>query len=76
MTRVAVEGTMLSWARERAGRTRESLTPKFARLTEWETGEAQPTLKQLEAFANAVHVDECEVDGKRRRRACSRRLWR
>lgn len=56
MTRVAVEGTMLRWARERAGRTRESLMPKFARVADWETGEVQPTLKQLEAFANAVHV--------------------
>jgi len=56
MTRVAVEGTMLRWARERAGRTRESLTPKFDRVADWETGEVQPTLKQLEAFARAVHV--------------------
>lgn len=56
MTRVAVEGSMLRWARERAGRTRESLTPKFARVADWETGELQPTLKQLEAFAKAVHV--------------------
>lgn len=56
MTRVAVEGTMLRWARERAGRTRDSLTPKFARVADWETGEVQPTLKQLEAFAKAVHV--------------------
>jgi Zn-dependent peptidase ImmA (M78 family) len=56
MTRVAVEGTMLRWARQRAGRTRESLTPRFARFADWETGEVQPTLKQLEAFANAVHV--------------------
>jgi Zn-dependent peptidase ImmA (M78 family)/transcriptional regulator with XRE-family HTH domain len=56
MTRVAVEGTMLSWARERAGKSRESLTPKFARVADWETGEVQPTLKQLEAFAKAVHV--------------------
>ena len=56
MTRVAVEGTMLRWARERAGRTRESLTPKFARVADWQNGQVQPTLKQLEAFANAVHV--------------------
>jgi Zn-dependent peptidase ImmA (M78 family)/transcriptional regulator with XRE-family HTH domain len=56
MTRVAVEGTMLRWARERAGITRESLMPKFARIADWETGEVQPTLKQLEAFAKAVHV--------------------
>lgn len=56
MTRVAVEGTVLRWARERAGRSRESLTPKFARVADWETGEVQPTLKQLESFAKAVHV--------------------
>lgn len=56
MTRVAVEGTMLRWARERAGRTRESLMPRFARVADWETGEVQPTLKKLEAFANDVHV--------------------
>lgn len=56
MTRVTVEGTMLRWARERAGRTQESLAPKFARVADWETGEVQPTLKQLEAFAKAVHV--------------------
>jgi Zn-dependent peptidase ImmA (M78 family)/transcriptional regulator with XRE-family HTH domain len=56
MTRVAVEGTMLRWARERAGRTQESLKQKFAHVADWETGELQPTLKQLEAFAKAVHV--------------------
>ena len=42
MTRVAVEGTMLSWARERAGRTYESLGTKFARLADWEAGKVQP----------------------------------
>ncbi|MCP9850840.1 ImmA/IrrE family metallo-endopeptidase [Cyanobium sp. Morenito 9A2] len=47
---------MLRWARERAGRTRESLASKFAPLADWETGEARPTLKQLEAYAKAVHV--------------------
>lgn len=56
MTRVAVEGSMLRWARERARRTQESLLPRFARVADWENGEAQPTLKQLEAFAKAVHV--------------------
>lgn len=56
MTRVAVEWAVLRWARERAGRTRESLTPNFARFADMETGEVQPTLKQLEAFASAVHV--------------------
>ena len=29
---------------------------KFEKLPEWESGETQPTLKQMEAFARAVHV--------------------
>ncbi|HMO25369.1 MAG TPA: hypothetical protein PKB10_03800, partial [Tepidisphaeraceae bacterium] len=32
------------------------MTGRFARLAEWERGEAQPTFKQLEDFANATHV--------------------
>ncbi|WP_294535681.1 ImmA/IrrE family metallo-endopeptidase [uncultured Rhodoblastus sp.] len=32
------------------------LERRFKKLDAWESGEAQPTLKQLEAFAHAVHV--------------------
>ncbi len=32
------------------------LTKRFPNLKEWERGAAQPTLKQLEQFAKAVHV--------------------
>lgn len=56
MTRVAVNPQLLSWARERAGRSVESLANRFPKLDAWEAGELQPTLKQLEAFAKAVHV--------------------
>ena len=56
MTRVPVKPELLRWARERAGMTQEELTAKFKKLSEWESGEKQPTLKQLEAFARAVHV--------------------
>ena len=35
---------------------RANLLGRFPKLVEWETGETQPTLKQLEAFAHAVHV--------------------
>ena len=56
MTRVPVKPELLRWARERAGMTQEELTAKFKKLSEWESGEALPTLKQLEAFARAVHV--------------------
>ena len=57
MTRAAVRPELLRWARERAGIDDPSdLQSRFPKLGEWETGEAQPTLKQLEAFAQAVHV--------------------
>ena len=32
------------------------MAAKFKKLPEWESGETQPTLKQLEAFARTVHV--------------------
>jgi Zn-dependent peptidase ImmA (M78 family) len=47
---------MIRWARERAGKDVAGLRGRFKRLEEWERGEAQPTLKQLEAFAKAVWV--------------------
>lgn len=56
MTRIAVSKELLRWARERAGLTQDELIRKFKRLPEWETGETQPTLKQVEDFARAVHV--------------------
>ena len=56
MIRVSVNPELLRWARERAGIAQEDLAVKFKKLPEWESGEIQPTLKQLEAFARAVHV--------------------
>ena len=56
MIRVPVNPELLRWARERAGIAQEDLAGKFKKLPEWESSELQPTLKQLEAFARAVHV--------------------
>ena len=56
MTRVAVDPTLLRWARERAGRSIEGLSKRFPRLEEWEAGEVRPTVKQLQTFARAMHV--------------------
>ena len=56
MIRVPVKPELLRWACERAGVTQGDLAAKFNRLPDWETGETRPTLKQLEAFARAVHV--------------------
>lgn len=55
-TRVAVNPELLRWARERAGLELAALAVRFKKLAEWEAGERQPTFKQLEDFANAVHV--------------------
>ena len=56
MTRAAISAGMLTWARERAGLEPAELEHRFPKLAQWEAREAQPTLKQLDAFAKAVHV--------------------
>ena len=56
MIRVPVNPELLRWARKRAGIAQEDLTVKFKKLPEWENGDIQPTLKQVEAFAHAVHA--------------------
>ena len=56
MIRVPVNPGLLRWARKRSGIAHETLAAKFKKLPEWEDGETQPTLKQVEAFARAVHV--------------------
>lgn len=53
---VAIEPGLLTWARERAGLDTSMLARRFPRLAEWEEGRLQPTLRQLENFAHAVHV--------------------
>jgi Zn-dependent peptidase ImmA (M78 family) len=54
--RAPVAPALLTWARERAATPSEDLAGRFPKLAAWEAGEAQPTLKQLEDFARAVHV--------------------
>jgi Zn-dependent peptidase ImmA (M78 family)/transcriptional regulator with XRE-family HTH domain len=56
MTRVKVKPEMLVWARERAGLETNDLERRFPKINAWETEEIQPTIKQLEDFARAVHV--------------------
>ena len=56
MTRVSVNPELFLWARERSGMAQEDLEARFRKLPDWESGEIQPTLKQVEAFARAVHL--------------------
>lgn len=56
MNRIPVEPTMLTWARERARSDASALNKRFPKLGEWEDGTLQPTLRQLEGFAQAVRV--------------------
>src|SRR5947207_4818690 len=56
MTRVSVRPELLRWARERARLSTLELEAKFPKLADWESAEAQPTLKQLEAYARATRT--------------------
>ncbi len=51
MSRAAIRPELLCWARERSGVPRDVLLKRFPRCNQWESGEARPTLKQLEALA-------------------------
>lgn len=50
MAQVAVSKSVLRWAVERSGKA-YAIQEKFPKLDEWERGESQPTLRQIEKFA-------------------------
>lgn len=54
--RVEVKPELLRWARERAGLNLAALAKRFPQLPDWESGDARPTLKQLEKFAKATYA--------------------
>jgi Zn-dependent peptidase ImmA (M78 family)/transcriptional regulator with XRE-family HTH domain len=54
--RVLVRAELLAWARDRSRVSPGELDTKFPALDEWEAGTKQPTLKQLERFAQATHT--------------------
>jgi Zn-dependent peptidase ImmA (M78 family) len=56
MNNINISPTLIIWARERAGFNQLKLSQKFPKIAQWESGEIKPTLKQLENFANSVHV--------------------
>ena len=54
MSKVAVKYDLITWAKERSGLGTDALVKKFPKFREWERGEAQPTLRQLEALAKTT----------------------
>jgi Zn-dependent peptidase ImmA (M78 family) len=56
MTRISIKPNMIQWACERAGFGVTDLENRFPNLIRWCRGEAQPTLKQVEAFARATYT--------------------
>lgn len=55
MTRVAVSGSVLSWALERSDRYSE-VEQRFPKLSEWLAGKSQPTMHQLEELAKKTYT--------------------
>lgn len=56
MNRVSINPNLLRWASERSRLDVLHLEARFPKLAAWESGEIQPTLKQVEKFAHATHV--------------------
>ena len=54
--RVEIKPTLLRWACERAGFNTQIVARRLPQLPSWEDGTSKPTLKQIEKFANIVHV--------------------
>lgn len=51
-----IKPELISWARERAGLDVDALSRPFPKLAEWESGDAFPTMKQIERLADQFHV--------------------
>jgi Zn-dependent peptidase ImmA (M78 family) len=56
MAYVEIKPDLLRWARKRSGRSLFDLGRRFPNIAAWESGEARPTLKQLESFAKATYT--------------------
>lgn len=54
MSRVSVNHDVLRWAVNRSGLTFKTLQRKFPKIRQWEAGQKQPTLRQLESLAKVT----------------------
>ena len=53
---IAVNGDVITWARERAGLTPEEAAQKFPKIAAWEAGTASPSYPQLEFMADEFRI--------------------
>lgn len=56
MNRVTVQPDLLTWARERAGLSVDKVLDYFPKFSEWLSGQAAPTMRQLEDFADKTYT--------------------
>src|SRR5580698_8605918 len=54
--RVEVEPDLLRWARDRSGLDDEAIHRRFPHFEKWQKRELQPTLRQLEHFAEVTRT--------------------
>jgi Zn-dependent peptidase ImmA (M78 family) len=52
----AVNGDVITWARERAGLSPEEAAQKFPKIAAWEAGTASPSYPQLESMADEFRI--------------------
>jgi Zn-dependent peptidase ImmA (M78 family) len=53
---IAVNGDVITWARERAGMSPEEAAQKFPKIAAWEAGNALPSYPQLESMADEFRI--------------------
>jgi Zn-dependent peptidase ImmA (M78 family) len=54
--RISIRPELFQWAQQRSGKSVEDLRAKFRKYPEWLSGEAQPTMRQLEEFAGQTYT--------------------
>jgi Zn-dependent peptidase ImmA (M78 family)/transcriptional regulator with XRE-family HTH domain len=53
---IPINPALLTWARERAGLSRDEAAQKFRRIADWEEGASAPTYPQLEQLSDTLKV--------------------
>ena len=56
MSKVAVNERILHWVLDRSNLEADDLQDRFPKISEWVSGESNPTLKQLESLAKITHT--------------------